>query len=501
MFKPFSKSSTLQVAHPLMPIWAAISALQTELEGQTRKLEQEATSMAGELQLRLDQLRAASMQLSKRRVAVVEEYRSGSSLLSSIEEELFLTKLERIDEEIQKKNEAVDETTLRQFFPAAKGFIWHLAVPGVFVGMHDFWVERFSVKSFSLELSPGRGAAWESGTPPSCTFVAGGIALSIHVDELGLRGEKVPSTLHSVRQLELVVEAELYCPLAFELPKEAKNAEKPSVVGKPGRMPHSSVNKLLAFRWRVLDRFKFEVTKLDVKTKGTGIAGVPAPLLKYLINAFVPLQIKAAVQAAVPAELGILLALHSDHRVSFTGEIVVQSLPLGVLNAPLDGPAESTSQPSSSAAPHLDVNSVLSQIVQTHKDMLAKADSGRPLAAITQHENRIYAAGALGLTPIQARTFVAAQAAVPVLKGVAPLRTLHDVLRFVALHNPASRFRVSQRAAHQSHASSTSKFNAVSDGKSSPEHRHWTELVAQWQRLLDEYVHLDLARAYDQVSF
>jgi hypothetical protein len=113
-----------------------------------------------------------------------------------------------------------------------------------------------------------------------------------------------------------------------------------------------------------------QVSKLEVKTKGTGIAGVPAPLLKYLINSFVPPRIKAALQAAVPVELGILLALHADHHVALKGEISVQSLPLETFVAPLElarelpqpGPAAAARDARSVPEPVLSVRSLLKEV-------------------------------------------------------------------------------------------------------------------------------------------
>jgi hypothetical protein len=110
-----------------------------------------------------------------------------------------------------------------------------------------------------------------------------------------------------------------------------------------------------------------------------------------------------------------------------------------------------------------------------------------------------YAAAALCLTPLQARAFIAAQVAVPALKGVAPLRTLLDVVQYVALHNPQSRFRVAQRASHRSHASGTSKLT-IASGPTSEDPR-WTELVSQWQRLLDEHIHAHLAAVSEHVRW
>jgi hypothetical protein len=118
--------------------------------------------------------------------------------------------------------------------------------------------------------------------------------------------------------------------------------------------------------------------------------------------------------------------------------------------------------------------------------------SGASVAYI--HSNR--AAAALRLTPLQASAFIAAQLAVPALKGVAPLRSLQDVVRFVSIHNPGSRFRVAQRVAHEVGNIST-KPHAVGVAERETEDPRWSELVHQWQKLLDEHLRVQLAQIHN----
>lgn len=309
-------------AHPLTPIWAGISALMAELEGQSRRLEAEVGDMAEAFQMKLGGLEVLASQLAKERAAVVEDFnkRRSAGTLAPADEDTFWLKVADMDALAEKTSGQVDDARLRIYFPAAKGYLWRIAAPGIFAAVSDFWVERFAVRALSLEALPGSGMAWEAGSaPPTVTLRASGISLSLHVDELGLRGDQVPSTLRRVRSLDLDVEAELLVPLAFEAPVPKKAAagagtaasqRGPSGGGAGawgsasagGGLPHPSspgappIDRLMGFEWRVLDAFRFEVTRLEVHSKGTGALGVPAALLKYLINAFVPAHVKAALQ-------------------------------------------------------------------------------------------------------------------------------------------------------------------------------------------------------------
>ena len=390
--------------------------------------------------------------------------------------------------------------------------------------------------------------AWEAGsTPPTVTLKASGISLSLHIDELGLRGDQVPSTLRNIRALDLDLEAELVVPLAFAAPEPKKGggaAAPAAAVGRGSAAGHpsawgaasagaglpppaspSAIDRLMGFEWRVLDAFRFEVTRLQVHSKGTGVVGVPAGLLKYVINAFVPEHVKAALRDAVPPELGVMLALHADHGVSLRGQVEVRSLPLDTVTAPLDKGVDIT-PPGGPAAHHggdvaasLNVRAVLKQLgisqaaAARHAELAAArlqnaaaAGTRAPTASgaatrgveITPGLHSTMAAAALGLTPSQARALVAAQLAVPVLKGAAPWRTLHDIMRFVAQYNPRSRFRTAQRAVHSLAVSGVVNRPSVDTVRPADE-RHWTQLLDLFQRLIDEHIQGPLTAVYEQV--
>lgn len=314
-------------AHPLTPIWAAISVLMTELEGQTRRLEAEVGDMAEAFQRKLDGLVQLTMQLAKERASVVEDFnrRRAAGALAPAEEDSFWLRIAEMDALAERTSAQVDDARLRTYFPAARGYLWRIAAPGIFAAVSDFWVERFAIRTLSLEAFPGRGVAWEAGSaPPTVTLRASGVSLSLHIDELGLRGDQVPSTLRRVRSLDLDIDAELLVPLAFEAPAPKKTGGSNGGSGAaaaaaqrgpggatgawssasaggglahpPASPPGPPIDRLMGFEWRVLDAFKFEVTRLEVQSKGTGALGVPAALLKYLINAFVPAHVKAALQ-------------------------------------------------------------------------------------------------------------------------------------------------------------------------------------------------------------
>jgi hypothetical protein len=276
-----SKATTPQPASPLAATWAAIIAAQNDLEGDRKAMEAEVDDMSTGLQSKLEGLKKVHALLSDLRKSSVDAYNSKrtAGTMSASEEEAFWSALALHDEELQKASNQLDETQLRLYFPAAKGFLWRLAVPGLFAACKGFWIERFTVRSISLDVVPGRGSAWETnGTAPTCTFAASGLCLSLHVSELSMRGDQVPSTLRNVRQLELVIEADLVAPLAFEPPRAvaakdggaarrgpppssgvAATASAAATRSAAQQQPDIGVNKLLGFRWRVLDSFKFEV--------------------------------------------------------------------------------------------------------------------------------------------------------------------------------------------------------------------------------------------------
>lgn len=257
--------------------------------------------MAEALQMKLDGMIQLAAQLAKDKGIHVEEYskRCAAGPVASVEDDAFWARLADLDLLIEKTSKQIDDARLRIYFPAARGYLWRLAVPGLYAAISDFWLDHFAVKTISLEAKPGRGDCWEAGsTPPTVTLTASGISLSLHVDELGLRGEQVPTHLRRVRQLDLEVDAELFVSLAFEAPAPPKAGGSSSAgwgkasagggLSPPNASRSLPIDRLMGFEWRVLDSFRFEVTRLEVRSKGTGALGVPAGLLKYLINAYVP---------------------------------------------------------------------------------------------------------------------------------------------------------------------------------------------------------------------
>ena len=233
-----------------------------------------------------------------------------------------------------------------------------------------------------------------------------------------------------------------------------------------------------------------------------------------------------------------MLALHADHSLSLAGAVVIQSLPLTSLSSPLDqavevssGHSSTTAAATASSGAGLGVRSVLNNVckaqlldMQAHQAAIERrnehvarlggkmtpagaAASAAPLRTGTASVvfpglSSSMAAETLGLTPSQARTLVAAQVAVPALKGAPRLRTLHDVLHFVSLHNPRSRYRVAQRVAHGGARTGTLRSPTGSDAtdSESADDKRWMQLICEFQRLIDEHIQCHLSAVYEQVT-
>lgn len=226
-----------------------------------------------------------------------------------------------------------------------------------------------------------------------------------------------------------------------------------------------------------------------------------------------------------------MLALHADHQVALSGQIIVQSLPFDMLTVPLDqavdtslshGSTVHAGSATAGASALTGARAVLNHVYSSqiaeqealhrhieHVARLGGASTPAGRAAATAAPARVsagsrlpgfqstLAAAALGLTPSQARAFVSAQAAVPTLKGTPHLRSLHDVLRFIAVYNPRSRFRVAQRAAHSNVISSALVRSGTDVGAAND--KLWAQLLDGFQRLIEEYIQEMLAHTYEQV--
>ena len=122
-------------AHSMSSVWAGMTALMAELEGQTRRLEAEVSDMGDALQLKLDSMVLLASQLSKERARVVEDYgkRRAAGGFSPAEDDAFWSRLADMDALIDKTNGQVDDARLRIYFPAARGYLWRTAAPGLYV--------------------------------------------------------------------------------------------------------------------------------------------------------------------------------------------------------------------------------------------------------------------------------------------------------------------------------------------------------------------------------
>jgi hypothetical protein len=270
MFSSFSRGTGVpETNHPLAAIWSAITALQSELEEHSRRLEAETVELSSGLEEKLQGLKSSSKLLSQQRAGYIDVFNRAraAGTCTASDEDAFWAALALQDIEAQRIASQVDEITLRIHFPPSKGYLWKFVAPGVFMGLRDFWLERFSARSFSLELRPGRGDAWEPGSSgPTLHLLMSGLSFCINFYDLSLRGDQIPSTLRNVQQAAMAAEAELDITLVFESPLTSKASSagasvlRRSAVQQPrAESARPGASALLDFQWRVRDSFKFEV--------------------------------------------------------------------------------------------------------------------------------------------------------------------------------------------------------------------------------------------------
>jgi len=544
----------------LRTMWDELTGALNSLEALQRRRVDEASENESVFQAKIDGLVRFQQLLTTERTQLIATYNArqraaaagGGTLPEGVEEE-FWTKVGELDSLLERTQSQVDEARLKMYFPAAKGYTFRMAAPGIYLAVGDFWISMVRAR-FNIEVIPAKGAVWESNgasghgtSPASVVLRCAPMSVSLLIQDLGLRGDSIPTQLKHIREIELSAEVELTLPLIFALPpRDLKGEVAPGTAQggtssssqggsaaaprrqqssqAQGARPHP-MNLLSRFRWRVPDKdFKFEVTKLECRTKGTGVA-VPTNMLRVLINSLVPPHIKKAVAEAVPLELGMLLAMHGDHFVRLGGDLRILSLPMDVLHSQLDSALEiagaqmatSSSGPKGArgsqaaaaaaavakAAENFGARSIQSNTAAGGvRALLGFADAGagsgdaqgnQPVQQAQQAgiPPQAYlasrAARALGLSPLQARTLIAAQMAVPQLqqKGAPFLRSATDVLDFVSKYNPRSSFRQTQIAAQGPGTSVTGV--SLRAAAEAAEDAAWSQVLQIWQRLLDEH--------------
>lgn len=522
-------------ASPLSQVWNELSSIMAAQQAAHKRKADEASEVESVFQAKIDGLLRFQSVLQSERQTLVNAFNSKKAAarqpLAVEETEAFWTKLADLDGLLDRTATQIDDARLKMYFPPAKGYTYRMAAPGVYLAVGDFWLSQFRAR-FSVEVVPGQGQCWlpgpGHGQPPGISLKAAPVSVSLLVLDLGLRGDNIPSQLRHIKEIELTAEVDISLPLAFVLPPtpnvpgqpQHSHAQQQQQQGRPRANTHTgpAVNALSKHRWTVIDSgFKFEVTKLECKTKGTGVP-VPTSLLKMLINSLVPPQIKTAVTSAVPNELGMLLALQADHFVHFTGELSLQSVPMDVLHANLDeaieaGPlmykvagGSSASSSSALSAPAGPGSPSKAQAMMAAAGVRTLLGLNLRSAAVAgpgqqQHHPSAHIAGraanALGLSALQARAFIAAQQAVPQLKGTPVLRTAGDVVEFVSKFNPKSSHRRIQATAAGPGASVTG-ISSHQRASEAAEEAAWNRLVDLWQRLLDEYSQKQLQTVYEQ---
>jgi hypothetical protein len=503
--------SPQQKEHPLKAIMDEIHAIMRHLDAQQHKQEAAFEEMQGMFNMKVASLEDFFKLVSHEKSELLRKFNQVS------DEEEFWSKLADLDLMCDRTQSQIDEIKSMIYFSPFKGYTYRFAAPGVYFAVGDFWLAELDAK-VNFEMVPGRGAVWEGhGVPPGLALKASPVTVSLHIEDLGLRGDKIPSQLRHIKEIDLTAELDLYVPLAFVPPprkfeEEEMNPSQASA-GKPNsqhpqshHLPHQtssnkfsgkskpSINKLVTYQWKVLDTFRFEVLKIECKTVGTGIP-VPNSLLKYLLNALVPTQLKKAIVRAIPAELGVLLSLHGDHHINFDGDIKMSSLPLDCLNAPLDQAVDVSNKPNTSSGASSSPPNALLGI----RNVLQESGTG----AHSPPYQATRAARAIGLTPAQARAFVLAQTAVPGNKGPL-LRTAADLIRFAAQYNPKSRLkRLQRKSASQLGATTDISFGTSSsapEGSDELPDPLWVRLCNCFQRLVEEHAQLQLAEMYEQAA-
>lgn len=348
-------------ASPSATLWPELSALFSRLE----ELRSHRTSRFA-ASLSEARLRAAEAALDKLAKAIASERACLTQSDGDASDDDFWARYAELEADEAAAVARLHSLKATRYFPTAS---YRLGVPGLYVGMADFWISQLSA-NFEVQCSPAAGDVWTlpgSGLPLAGGSVPGAprpasvllrlrpLTLALQIDDLGLRGDSVPSPLRSIRQLQLSLDLDVCVPLLFAPPPRTagSTAAAASAVGVAAAAASTSgavragtatagqspLDRLLTFRWQAAPApaFRCEVTRLECRTKGLSIP-LPNTLLRWAVNALVPSRLRDALTAAVPQELGILLSLHrsGDHAFRCAGRAGVFSLPLDALSAPLE---------------------------------------------------------------------------------------------------------------------------------------------------------------------
>ena len=506
--------------------WGEVTAALKALT--TRRAAEEASAARAEAAYKGEEERAAAevRRVTAERTSLLAEFGRGSSAgsLTPQEEASFWAALAAAEAAVAAATTRLDDIRAALYFPV-KTYGYRFAAGGVYVGMRDFWVE--SVKcAVDIRMTPAAGCPWltvpgeaarSADEPASLRIQLSPLSLVLHIDKLGLRGESIPAAVRAVGDVVLVLELAVEVPLAFVSPPPVPAAKRtgPHRVGAP-----PSVDALERFSWRVQDAFRFEVVKMEYRT--SNLLALPTSLVQYLLNTLLPPRTKEGVVAAMPPELGLMMSLCADHQFICAAHLAISSLPLDVLNATLEaamdldgdsggsdgggggrggggGGAAGSVSDAPTAAPALPRGvamveggrkkkvgrGMVARAAAGVRNVLSRTNRGGPAA----HPNVIagQAAAALGLTAVQARTWVLAQQAASGHKATGVLRSVGDVMRFVTTHNPSSRRRRAVTDASVGGAVGAAA-RAAAALDAGTEDMEWAALVGAYQSLVDTFI-------------
>lgn len=388
--------------HPTASLWPDAVAMCSRLEDLRSRSVSKCVDLLPE-----PRLRAAEAALEKFVKAVAAERSSLTQAEGNANDEDFWARYAELEADEAAATVKLHNLKACRYFPIAT---YRLGAPGLYMGMSDFWISQLSA-NFEMQCTPAAGDVWAmpaSGLPH--TGSAAGprpatvllrlrpLTLALQIDDLGLRGDSVPSPLRSIRQLQLTLDLDVCVPLLFAPPTRANSAgttasgsAAPGAAGSTGASrgtaaaPAHPLDRLLTFRWQAAPApaFRCEVTRLECRTKGLSIP-LPNTLLRWAINALIPSRLRDALTAAVPQELGVLLSLHrsGDHAFRCAGRAGVFSLPLDALSAPLEGavdvrPPLWTSPTQPAAAPALQPPAVGDKLASAAAAATSSAPSSR----------------------------------------------------------------------------------------------------------------------------
>ncbi|CAE7922522.1 unnamed protein product, partial [Symbiodinium sp. KB8] len=287
---------------------------------------------------------ASAAVLKAERESLTAMYKAAMKEQDATFDELsFWARVAEVESLLASAQAKLDSAKLDLHLPASEGFLYAGGSDGVYFGMRDFWVESLQ-GDVRVEVAPLTLAGGQQVRPPTVAVTLDKARFVAAVQGLRLKGEKgsgVPDL--DVDTLQVTATLSLTLPLQYT-PHQHVEALLRGERGSGGDTPAPPVASDGTGstvcgrygRWVVGPAFAFSLSELHTRQKGGGLLPIPSALTRWLVNTFLPSQIKAAALRAAPPELGDMLCA-GQQRGSLSATVDLAGIPFAVLRGELRG--------------------------------------------------------------------------------------------------------------------------------------------------------------------